>query len=90
MKIEGTIEFDENDLVYEEHFPDHPIVPGCLAISFFLSQVGREAIGEKFKFIRFMKPGIEYNYSISFDGSRAMCKFFDHESTFVSGVLKCK
>lgn len=90
MNLEGVVEFDESDLIYNEHFPDYPTVPGCLAINFFLTLLDQKLVGEKFKFIRFMKPGVEYSYSVKQSGNKISCKLFISDTTYISGVLKCK
>jgi 3-hydroxyacyl-[acyl-carrier-protein] dehydratase len=89
----GQFYFDPDDSIYRDHFPGHPVVPGCLIIHAFILVTGRFAKGDRqssianFRFKRFLSPGY-YAYRIEPkpDGCLA-CYLYDEDKAVVTGTL---
>ena len=97
MRIEKTLSglfvFDPDDMIYNDHFPGKPIVPGSLIIHSFIKE--SEKIGlnpglikiKSFKFKYFIVPG-EYMYSIRLIDNKIICKLFNNENKeMVKGIF---
>lgn len=93
MEAVGTFFFDPGDLIYKDHFPGNPTVPGTQIIRAFMESVKRMAPSanhftiDNFKFRRFIKPG-EYRYRIRQQPGFFSCELFDGENPVASGRLK--
>jgi len=92
--VAGEFVFDPEDLIYPDHFPGNPVVPGSLIIEAFLRVIGSAAKSrgtswsvENFRFRRFISPG-QYAFRISRNSDGSMrCALYDDGRTVVTGVL---
>ncbi|HDL08388.1 MAG TPA: hypothetical protein ENG35_06585 [Desulfobacteraceae bacterium] len=95
--IEGIFYFDPDDLIYGDHFPGNPVVPGSLIIHSFLKAVEKagfksdQYIVENFKFKEFVSPG-EYFFNIRIFHDRLKCRLYRNSlnkfKTMVTGIIK--
>jgi 3-hydroxyacyl-[acyl-carrier-protein] dehydratase len=92
--ITGEFYFDPDDLIYADHFPGHPVVPGSLIIDAFMTAAGsvlkerwRTISVENFRFRHFIAPG-RYTFCVTSktDGSM-QCVLYDDGRTAVTGLL---
>jgi 3-hydroxyacyl-[acyl-carrier-protein] dehydratase len=93
--IAGEFYFDPEDVIYRDHFPGKPVVPGSLIIDAFMRVVG-PAVGkrrqtwtvENFRFRHFIAPG-RYAFHVAGqpDGS-IRCVLSDGGRTVVTGKIK--
>jgi 3-hydroxyacyl-[acyl-carrier-protein] dehydratase len=93
MEVSGTFFFDPEDLIYKDHFPGNPTVPGTQIIRAFIES-GRKIVPsagrfmiDNFKFKQFIKPG-EYRYRIRQSPGFLSCELFDGDNPVASGRLK--
>jgi len=88
----GKFFFDPEDPVYQQHFPDCPVVPGSLIIKAFFKAVFqhgydcRESVLKDFRFKEFLKPG-SYDYYLRSSGNRIYCSLRSANQEYVSGVI---
>lgn len=96
MEIKGEFYFDPEDLIYKDHFPGNPVVPGSLIISSFFQAIKNKTSYivqensfkvEKFRFRKFVLPG-KYAYSIVQEGSSIQCCLYRGRKEFVQGTIK--
>lgn len=91
--VEGTFFFDPADMIYQFHFPGHPVVPGSVVIHAFMKAVKERGwaddIGEveNFRFKTFVTPG-EYSYSLEQKGGTLNCRLFKNKKAIVTGRLR--
>ena len=92
--IAGEFFFDPEDLIYQDHFPGKPVVPGSLIIEAFIRAVRSVAQGgvtglfvENFRFRHFISPG-RYAFRVTggFTGSM-QCALYDGDRTVATGIL---
>lgn len=92
--IAGEFFFDPEDLIYSDHFPGNPVVPGSLIIEAFMRVVrlkvetgGKAWSVENFRFRRFISPD-RYAFRVVRVSTGAMrCVLFDGDRTVVTGIL---
>ena len=91
--INGHFFFDPDDLIYNDHFPGNPIVPGSLIIQAFIDALSKNGFNQSsliiknFKFKQFVVPG-KYNYKIYESANKIICKLFNQNSIeMVGGVF---
>ncbi len=90
----GTFFFDPADLIYNDHFPASPVVPGSLIINAFLQALKRidsrqrVSVVKNFRYVQFVTPG-EYPFCITRKKNEYFCELFDAEAkTLVTGKLR--
>ena len=89
----GCFHFDGEDLIYAEHFPGFPVVPGSLIVDAFtraIEQNGCELATlrlDHFRFRRFLAPGI-YRYSLVWLPSGVRCTLYHNDKKAVEGVIR--
>jgi 3-hydroxyacyl-[acyl-carrier-protein] dehydratase len=92
MEMTGTFFFDPEDLIYNDHFPGNPIVPGTQIIRAFREAAQRAVPGsncfviDNFKFRQFIIPG-EYAYRIQYKENFLSCELFDKNLAVATGKL---
>ncbi len=93
MEFNGTFFFDPGDLIYKDHFPGNPTVPGTQIIRAFI-EAGKKIVPtagsfmiDNFKFRQFIKPG-EYRYRIRQSPGFFSCELFDGDTPVATGRLK--
>jgi 3-hydroxyacyl-[acyl-carrier-protein] dehydratase len=93
MEISGAFFFDPEDLIYHDHFPGNPTVPGTQIVRAFI-EYGRKMVPsagnftiDNFKFRQFIKPG-EYRYRMRLMPGFLVCELLDGENTVASGRLR--
>ena len=91
MNINGTFYFDPKDQIYQDHFPENPIVPGMLIIDSFVNalkqdQTLKDVDVKKFKFYKFVKPG-KYFFSIKKQVKINQCKLFIGDVIYAKGEI---
>jgi 3-hydroxyacyl-[acyl-carrier-protein] dehydratase len=92
--VAGEFVFDPEDLIYPDHFPGNPVVPGSLIIAAFLRVVrsaaedeGTSWSVENFRFRRFIPPG-RYAFRVSGNSDGSMkCALYDDGRTVATGIL---
>jgi 3-hydroxyacyl-[acyl-carrier-protein] dehydratase len=92
--VAGEFVFDPEDLIYPDHFPGNPVVPGSLIIAAFLRVVrsmaetgGTSWSVENFRFRRFIPPG-QYAFRISgYSDGTMQCALYDDGRTVVTGIF---
>ncbi len=90
---EGVFCFHPNDGVYQDHFPEYPVVPGSLVVRAFIEAAAEAGFlpdylsAENFRFREFLSPG-HYSYRIVLEENRLKCLIYQGEKKLVSGVLK--
>jgi 3-hydroxyacyl-[acyl-carrier-protein] dehydratase len=92
--IAGEFHFDPDDVIYRNHFPGKPVVPGSLIIDAFMRVVGsaagnrrREWAVENFRFRRFIAPG-RYAFRVAGQSDGSMqCILYDGDRTVVTGKM---
>lgn len=89
----GIVYFDPDDLIYKDHFPGNPVVPGSVIVHAFLKiirksepEYGSVSINS-FRFKTFIGPG-EYSYTIRQDSGRIRCDLSDGDRVVVTGEFK--
>lgn len=92
--IAGEFFFDRQDLIYPDHFPGNPVVPGSLIIEAF-ARVVRSVVKnnekqfsvENFRFRQFIPPG-RYAFSVTGKSDGTMqCVLYDDDRKVVTGIL---
>lgn len=97
MEIKGIFFFDPCDMIYTDHFPGHPVVPGSVIVNAFL-QAGKKAgpsgdqyVIRDFRFMGFVAPG-EHAFRMEFRLDQWTCRLFQDSSdlskTLVTGTIK--
>jgi len=89
--IFGLFNFDPEDLIYEVHFPQCPVVPGSVIVHSFMKILKSELLKSNFRignfnFINFVQPG-EYRYSIEYDDTSAKCILYDKDIAVTKGTI---
>ncbi len=97
MEIKGTYIFDPSDMIYNDHFPGNPVVPGSVIVNAFLD-AGKESgvcdgkyTIENFRFRGFVIPGV-HAFSIQYISDQMKCRLFETEldtsKALVTGVIR--
>ncbi len=97
MEMKGIFYFDPSDMIYNDHFPGNPVVPGSVIIDAFL-KAAKEAgfskrpfIIENFRFREFVSPG-EHAFIIQLQSDELKCRLFqngsDETEILVTGTIK--
>ena len=90
---EGVFYFHPDDVIYKDHFPGYPVVPGSLIVHAFLEAAADAGFLpdylaiENFRFREFLSPG-HYAFRIELDENRLNCFIYRGEKKLVTGVLK--
>ncbi|MGZ6275929.1 MAG: hypothetical protein ACXWMI_07445 [Syntrophales bacterium] len=90
---EGVFYFHPDDAIYQDHFPEYPVVPGSVVVCAFLEAAAEAGFLsdhlaiEDFRFREFLSPG-HYAYRIELEENRLKCLICRSEKKLVSGVLK--
>jgi 3-hydroxyacyl-[acyl-carrier-protein] dehydratase len=92
--VAGEFFFDPEDLIYPDHFPGNPVVPGSLIIEAFMRIVmsvvesgGKLWAVENFRFRQFIPPG-RYAFRVTGKSDGAMqCVLYDDGRKVVTGIL---
>lgn len=97
QSFSGIFHFDPKDLIYKDHFPGQPVVPGSLIVQAFIkaAQSPPDAFKvtrvENFRFKRFVAPGTyPYRLVLRQDGKKGtswQCRLLDGDQVVVSGEL---
>jgi 3-hydroxyacyl-[acyl-carrier-protein] dehydratase len=94
LSLDGEFFFDPCDVIYSDHFPGNPVVPGSLIIEAFITVV-RPVLEERwetfsvenFRFRHFISPGIyAFRVTARADGSM-QCTLYDGGRTVATGIL---
>ena len=96
ITYQGIFIFDSNDLIYNDHFPGKPTVPGTLIITSFLNALFSNGYSLKyiniqsFKFKHFIRPG-QYHYKIDILPDKICCTLYDKNNIEMSkGIFVIK
>ena len=89
--ISGKFFFDPGEVIYADHFPGNPVVPGSVIIHAFHLAVHKH-MGvdaglmsvQGFRFRRFIAPG-PYPYTLSRKEDVVACRLSDRGRTVVTG-----
>ncbi len=92
-RFRGHFFFDPDDLLYQDHFPGRPVVPGSVIIDGFMRAAegwageGGTWTVRDFRFKRFLPPG-RYAYDLRRrqDGAIA-CTLYDRDAVVAAGTL---
>jgi 3-hydroxymyristoyl/3-hydroxydecanoyl-(acyl carrier protein) dehydratase len=86
--IGGTLTFDENDPIYQNHFPRRPVVPGSLITAAFIDILKKNEVETvmitRARFLRFAKPSI-YRYSVAVMDNHATWELRADDNLFAEG-----
>ncbi len=92
FQLKSTFHFNEEDLIYQEHFPSNPLVPGSLIIASFINFIKNEIEPNhiknisRFKFYKFAKPKI-YSAKIEIKEELATCTLYDNTQVYAKGKI---
>lgn len=90
---EGVFYFQPDDAIYQDHFPEYPVVPGSLVVHAFWGAAAEAGFLsdylaiENFRFREFLSPG-HYAYRIELEENRLKCLIYRGEKKLVMGILK--
>lgn len=97
-----SLQIPDNLIYFEDHFPDHPILPGVVQIKWVVDLAGRLPLPDSFlenfsaitklKFMRLIIPGNQLTLQLTAspsDKSLNFC-FFDDKGDYSSGQLSFK
>lgn len=92
--LEGTFYYPPDDVIFQEHFPGHPVVPGSMIVNAFL--IAGEKLGftgdnlkiENFRFKEFLVPGRQYPFRIEVKNGRLYCFIVHGDKLLVTGILE--
>jgi 3-hydroxyacyl-[acyl-carrier-protein] dehydratase len=89
---EGIFHFDSEDAIYQDHFPEYPVVPGSMIVHAFLTALSDAGVAggrlslENFKFREFLKPG-RYPFRIERLDNNLYCSISEGNRKLVTGVI---
>jgi len=89
--LTGNIEFCDDDLIYLDHFPGNPTVPGTLIISAFckiLQKEGYQPVSiTNFRFRKFVKPGL-WSFRVELINQKAKVCLLKNQEQYCTGHIK--
>ena len=91
--INGSFFFDPKDLIYQDHFPGNPVVPGSLIVHAFITamkQAGfksKSFAAKKFRFKEFVSPG-NYQFSIKAMDNQLKCRLLYKDNIMATGIIQ--
>lgn len=90
--VTGSFFFDPEDLIYQFHFPGHPVVPGSVVIHAFMKAAVKNNWSEytknteNFRFRKFVTPGA-YQYVLERKEQKLHCRLIKGEKAIVTGCF---
>lgn len=91
---EGFFFFPAESLIFADHVPGAPVIPGSVIVHAFLDEIHRKYPQdtvlriERFRFRHFAPPG-QYLFRMRAENSRIRCELFTTEQRYATGTLLC-
>jgi len=97
MEKKGQFYFDPSDMIYKDHFPGNPVIPGSVIVNAFIG-AGKESgffdgqyTLENFRFKGFVTPGM-HAFSIQYVSDQMKCRLFETDlatsKALVTGIIR--